>query len=201
MNDQEKNDELFGFDNANGVNPNGNYGNQSQSAGGNYYNNGYNNPNNGNNGYYGNNNNYNGGYNGNNYNGNNYGGNNYYNNNGNNSGDDPGPWKVFAIVGFSIGIVAIVLGGLAGLYSFLALININSQNVNYALFASLSVLFFIYGIASGVPAIVFSVLGLRSTRRVDKAKTGLILSVVGTGIAFVSFIMAIAIIPTIATFI
>lgn len=80
--------------------------------------------------------------------------------------EDNGPWKVFALVGYILGIVS-----LAGSLIFL-------------------------GLTTGVPGIIFSILGKKSTNpdRQQKASKGLTLSIWGLIISVVVYIALIVVV-------
>ena len=74
-----------------------------------------------------------------------------------------GPWKAFAIAGFAIGIFSII-------GCMIPYVNL-------------------YVISVGEFGIVLSALGLKSKVNHDKAKTGLVLSIVGLAVAIVMYIV------------
>ena len=69
---------------------------------------------------------------------------------------DRGPWKVFAIIGYILGIVSLA-----------------------------TVLIPFAGCAAGAEGIIFSALGKKSTNKNAKAKKGLTMSIIATAVNFV----------------
>ena len=117
---------------------------------------------------------------------------------------DAGPWKVFAIIGMILGIVSIVLAFIATISAFgadyegyAAYINIYGDDfeVNYTAmltFFMVPVYAMSFAFTTGVPGLVFSILGRKSINNKGKAVVGIILSPIGMALAGLAYIILIA---------
>ena len=87
-----------------------------------------------------------------------------------NTTSERGPWKVFAVIGFIIGIVTMVFCGLT------VLLWLGSKTI---------VIFGLLGLISGIYGIVMSILGKKSKCNYEKVVQGLMFSIPSTIISII----------------
>lgn len=98
-----------------------------------------------------------------------------------------GPWKVFAKVGFVLGLITFIGGMLCTVCLPLMLL---ADSVAFlAILALLGVFGFIVAMMTFEAGTVFSILGIKSSMRRKKAIIGLIFSLVGFIVPLIIFIM------------
>lgn len=94
-----------------------------------------------------------------------------------NTTSERGPWKVFAVIGFIIGIVTMVFCGLT------VLLWLGSKTI--VIFGLLSYVFGLLGLIIGIYGIVMSILGKKSKCNYEKAVQGLMFSIPSTIISII----------------
>ena len=117
---------------------------------------------------------------------------------------DTGPWKVFAIIGMILGIASIALAFIAICSAFVADYEgyasyMYTYGDDYATSYTAMFTFFAapvyamsFAFTTGIPGLIFSILGRKSINNKGKAVTGIILSPIGMALAGLAYIILIA---------
>ena len=109
---------------------------------------------------------------------------------------DVGPWKVFAIIGLILSIIALVLGPISVLFALFSdydayiwyLTQYNDQLLanSYIFFTALEIS---YGLTFGAAGLILSILGKKSTKQKGKAVKGIIISVIGLALNIIALLI------------